>query len=311
MKLYIDKENLLSFIKSNTNDLFDDCSRLIKRELDVQFNFSREDSRSNEYLQAWFAHFGEGIIGKQSFVPDDTREIIPPRPLKSNFLNMTSKDGLKSIYLLNDNHMCDVVKNKSCIMIGKIGEEIEVLSSLILDDSEKATHEIMSWDDYCPTLPLTDIILCDNHYFKHKDIYEKNNNELIRCLASIPNGSPINVIIFTKTGEIDKSIDLNQEQKTLKTIVKKESGSNKSTVTIVVSYATHDRNLITNYYRIKTGSCVHLKYNHIKKDVTTEIKSHANRNNEKISKKLIKAFQGIINENPVCYGDKVSNFITF
>lgn len=311
MRLYIDKENLISLISSKAQDSFEDCARAVRRELDVQYNFSKEEIKSNDALQFWFNRFGQGVKGTQDFVPEKKPEVFPPRPLKTNFYNDKNPETLKAIYLLNDNHICDLVKQKSCVLIGKLGEETKVLSSLLIEGSETQAKKILSWKEYCPALPLTDIIICDNHYFKHATTYAKNDNELIRSLVKIPQSSPVNVVIFTKSGEIDSKIDIKKEQINIKEIVKKATNSNKSSVTIVTSYSTHDRCLITNYYRIKHGSCFHLNDNGLKEDVTTEIKSHINRSNEEQSKHLIDVFQKVLNRSPICIGDKKSNFLTF
>ena len=119
------------------------------------------------------------------------------------------------------------------------------------------------------------------------------------------------VPFITKEGEVDNRIDLVSEQKQIKELVKKASRSSKSTVTILTTYKSHDRSLITNYYRIKHGSCFHLKENGTKNNVMTEIKTHALRNNEENSKYLLDVFQEIAS-NPVrLIGDKKSNFLKF
>ncbi|MBR5084481.1 MAG: hypothetical protein IKX33_07745, partial [Prevotella sp.] len=206
----------------------------------------------------------------------------------------------------------DVIKLKSCILIGKTGEEINLLSSLIIEGTECQAKEIHSWSDYLPSLPLTDIIISDNHYFKSLQTYKNNKNELLKYLCGIPNNSPINVIIITKENEIDSQLDLNIEIDNLKKLVKNASKSSKSSVTILTTYKSHDRALITNYYRVKHGACFHLNDNGLKNDVLTEIKSHAYISNERISKALINGIFQEIASGPVkCYGDKKSNYLKF
>lgn len=310
MRLYIDKENLVSLMSSKDMDSFEECARVMRRNLDVKYNFSKEEIRSNELLMAWFMRFGQGVTGNIEYNNSD-QDTFPPRPLKSNFYNNEREDSLYSIYLLNDSHICDVVNQKGSVLIGKVGEETKILSSLFLDDTETPSSEIPSWQDYCPLLPLTDIIICDNHYFKNKYTYEKNGNELIISLLRIPQNAPVNVVIITKEREVDLSIDLQQMQKDIKDLVKKITGSSKSSVTILTTYGTHDRNLITNYFRIKHGSCFHLKENNLKPDVTTEIKTHIFRNNEIVTKRLLAVFQRIANSPVKCIGDRKSNFLKF
>lgn len=310
MKLYIDLDNMISLTKSKERPEFHECADLIRKHLDVQYNFPKDKLKTDSSLMAWFARYGQGVTGKQIFISNES-EVFPERPVKSNFYNRGDANFLSSIYLLDDEHMCDVIKGKSCVLIGKIGEEIELIHSLIMEGTEIPAVSISSWGDYLPILPLTDIIISDNHYFKDETIYRSNNNEIISYLASIPQSSPVNIIIITKEGEVDNRIDLNSEQKRIKELAKKASKSSKSTVTILTTYKSHDRSLITNYYRVKHGSCFHLKNNGIKNDVMTEIKTHALKYNEDISKYLLTVFQEIVNQPAKSFGDKKSNFLSF
>lgn len=308
MKLYIDKENLISLIKSKDNYLFEDCQLLIRRELDVQYNFEKSEIWKNEYLLAWFQRFGDGIKGEHIF--SSPERVYPARPVKSNFYISGGGESFNSIYLIDDEHICEVIAEKSCVLIGKIGDEVNVLERLMIEKETRAIS-IESWKNFCPKLPLSDVIITDTYYFKDKETYEKNNNELIEALANIPHNSPLNVVIITKPENCDKRINLEEEQKRIKEFVKNRTGSAKSSVTILTSNKIHDRYLITNYYRINHGSCFHLKDNGLKKDVHSEIKSHAIRNNEKYSKDLISIYQEIALSPVKCVGDKKSNLIKF
>lgn len=308
MKLYIDKENLISLIKSKDNYLFEDCQLLIRKELDVQYNFEKSEIEKNEYLLAWFQRFGDGIKGEQIF--SSPERVYPARPVKSNFYINGEGETFNSIYLIDDEHICEVIAEKSCVLIGKIGDEVNILESLMIEKETRAIS-IESWKSFCPNLPLSDVIIADTYYFKNKEKYEKNNNELIGALANIPHNSPLNVVIITKPGNCDERINLEEEQKRIKELVKKKTGSAKSSVTILTSNKLHDRYLITNYYRINHGSCFHLNDYGLKEDVRTEIKSHAVRSNEKFSAELISIYQEIALSPVKCVGDKKSNLIRF
>lgn len=311
MKLFIDKENLISLMKSSKQSAFSDCSNLLRKNFDVHYNFSKNALKSDAMLMAWFSSYGEGVKGKLVFAEKE-EEILPPRPLKSNFYNSNDSKWLTSAFLLNDTHICSIIKEKSCILIGAVGDELNVINSLLLEGTECPSIEIQSWANYLPSLPLTDIIISDNHYFKSLSTYKANNNELLRYLCGIPNHSPVNVVIITKESEIDPAIDLEAEKDEIKKMVKNATGSVKSSVTILTTYKTHDRALITNYYRVKHGCSFHLNDNGLKEDVLTEIKSHAYISNEEVSIKLISGiFQQIANNPAHLYGDKISNFLKF
>jgi hypothetical protein len=311
MKLYIDKKNLISLMKSKDQPVFSDCSNLIRKNFDVLYNFPKDELKTDSLLMAWFSSFGQGVKGRQEFANKE-EDVYPTRPLKSNFYSSGDLELLSSVFLLDDAHICEVIKNKACILIGSTGDELNVISSLIIEDTEIQAVKIPSWSQYLPSLPLTDIIISDNHYFKSKEVYVSNNNELLRYLCSIPQNSPVNVVIITKKGEVDRNIDLNEEIKNIKDLVKDATDSKKSTATILTTYRSHDRALITNYYRVKNGSSFHLKNSGLKSDVLTEIKSHGILSNEIISKQLLKGiFQEIANNPADCYGDRISHFLNF
>jgi hypothetical protein len=50
MHLYIDKENLLSFIKQSKKPLYQECLRTMQRQVDITFNFSKADLRGDQEL---------------------------------------------------------------------------------------------------------------------------------------------------------------------------------------------------------------------------------------------------------------------
>lgn len=310
MRLYIDKENLQSLVQSKSDDAFEDCVRLLKQQLDVQYNFPKDEILKDEYVAFWLNKLGDGVKTNHDYCPP--REVVPSRDnLKSNFYKDFDRTGLSSVYLLNNNHVCELVAAKGCILIGKVGEETAVLKKLIIEESEVAAVKISDWSTYCPQLPLTDIIINDNHYFKDKYVYDKNGNELIKALASIPDQSPVNVVIIVKEDEVSSEIDLSTEQTNIKALIKGLSGSTKSCVTILTTRKNHDRSLITNYYRIKHGSSFHLKENGLKNDVMTEVKSNAYRINEENTDYLLKQFQSIADAPVQCIGDRISNFLKF
>ena len=63
MVLYIDKENLISLVRSEDKAAFAEYAALVKKNLDIQYNFPKEEIRGNEYLTFWFSQFGSGVGG--------------------------------------------------------------------------------------------------------------------------------------------------------------------------------------------------------------------------------------------------------
>ena len=204
------------------------------------------------------------------------------------------------------NHAC-----RRAGLVGNVGEEYEVMNKLqMLDDKEIPASTLKSWNQYCPQIPLTDIILCDEHYFNNKSVYQKNANEILTSLCVTPKNQ-INVVIITKEGQVDSNIDLEAECKNIKEQLAKVSGISKGKckVTILTTYKTHSRHLITNYFRIIHTSCFHLKENQLKADVNTTIASDAFKNSASTTAHLIKLFQEVADAPVKSFGDKKSNFL--
>lgn len=314
MVLYIDKENLIELVRSLKkagNAEFSEYSALVRKNMDIHYNFPKDEIKANEELSLWFSMLGSGIGGTNEFCPPE--EVKPERPMKANFYNSLGSNDRSAIFFLNDEAKCTAAAEKRCVIVSKIGDELNKLKEVfdIDNNGEILAYQIKDWCTYLPQVPLSDIIICDNHYFKDKRVYDANDNELIRTLSSIPQKAPVNVVIILKEKEVDHQLDLATEQVKIKEIVKKASGSTQSTVTILTTYSTHDRSLITNYYRIKQGCSFHLKENGIKKDVSTEVKTHAVRKNHEFTSALLAEYQKIA-YNPVnCFGDKVSNYLKF
>lgn len=286
----------------------------IRKGLTVQYNFSKEEFQKNQYLQAWFNTVsGDGVKSKPEFCPP--KVVFPNiRPVKTNFLSNQGADAYRSVYLLcMDNNVSKSIQDKQCVLIGNVGEEYNIIEKLAsLDDKEILTNKISSWDEYCPKLPLTDIILCDEHYFKNKDVYKKNQNEILTSLCQIPKNQ-INVVIITKEGEIDSKMNIEEECKKIKNQISSVSGISKGKckVTVLTTRKTHSRHLITNYFRIVHTSCFHLIDNSLKDDVNTNISSCTSAIANSVTDDLISLFQSVADSPVQSFGDKFSNFLNF
>ena len=315
MRLYIDKENVESLVQGRKENLvlYDEFARSVKKGLGVYYNFSKDEFLKNPYLQAWFTTVkGDGVKTKSDFCPPNN--IFPERPIKTNFLNTCDADAYRSLYFLcMDGNTASVIKNKQCILIGNVGEEYEIIDKLVsLEDKETLTKSIASWDSYCPKIPLTDIVLCDEHYFKYKMVYDKNKNEILTALCQTPNNQ-INVVIITKAGEIDPAFNLDQECKNIKEQISQVSGISKGkcNITVMTTNKIHSRHLITNYYRIIHTSCFHLIDNGLKDDVNTDIAPCIKQNANEVTDNLLALFQSVASAPVHCFGDKKSNFLKF
>lgn len=317
MNIVIDKANVLRFL-SESDEKIAECTRLIRNGINLIFNFTAKDitQEEKEKIFDWVKVLSDNGEDSNVFF----LKILDYENLKTNFITNDLKSMLESYahleecknldkrpyryaFLLEDKKIVKHVKEKGNALMGGVGEECDLILSLRLEGTERLAHKIDSWNNYCPKLPISDIILCDNYYFFSKKLYEEDDNELIKALCRRPYKSPVNIVIIIKgekrkdeTPPVDPNIDLKEEQKKLESMVRKLTSS-KSTVTIVKSRETHDRQVITNYFRINTGKSFHLHDKSDRRNILTEIKTHANKANEVISDDLIEEYKNIVDKN--------------
>lgn len=262
MDLYIDKENLKSFIHSKDKGEFDDCMRMLKRQLHVVYNMEKASLKENQELLPWITRIGDGR-GKSEETDTFLEQKFPERPIKSNTYNTWDRKKLMSVYLISDID-CQKLKNRGCVLIGDKGEEIEILSRLFcgidydyhhLYDLQKNFHswELLAIDNQM--LPTTDIVISDRYLFKKE--YELVEYNLSRMLSVLANNvkNKINVVIYTfNEGLLKFGID--KATKIVKKSLEMPTGM-KPHITFVTSndksLIQHDRFAITNYRLLRSG----------------------------------------------------------
>lgn len=112
---------------------------------------------------------------------------------------------------------------------------------------------------------------------------------------------------------------MNEEIEVIRDILIKSTENKDCNVTIITeTNKIHDRNIITNYLQIKSGSGFQIINNGVKNDVFVQVLSRANFNNEDAINKLLddyqqdcvaKALKGYYGFQ--CLGDRVSNLLDF
>gem|GEM_PF-3930700 len=284
---------------------------LLIMEVDVHFVFSKEDLRKAEdHVSNILILYDDcdGIDKKRrsnwKFLDEEDEEVqrelreLCNENLKSNFYK-ARKNFRFSVFLI-DNDRFNLIREKNCILVGNKEEGLQVLDNLTYKNNEeiygeKQITEISNWKDYIPKLPMTDAIICDNYYFKDKFVYEKNNNELIEAIASVPHNSPINIVLIVKAGNeaIDHRINIEKEQKEIERKVRSMSGSKDSHFFILSTYKEHGRRIITNYYRIKHDGTFNIKDAGLKEDVMIEIKPLSAKKEMQASIKHLKICKSI------------------
>ena len=188
MKLYIDKENVISLMKHKGDEHFYSVVNMFRTQLEVKYNFYINDLSKNykslddeelddaeieeiednlDYLRAWFHLLNsDGFESKEPRGFDkDGCSYSPDRSILQNYKKaFRKKKELSSIYLLNESVLCDQIKQNKDILIGKVGDELEILFSLYISEDEQFAKNI-SWQEHLPTLPFSEIIISDPYFF--------------------------------------------------------------------------------------------------------------------------------------------------
>lgn len=322
MKVYFDKANILSFVKSKDKNLYLESLRLLKKQVNMRFNFSKHELINDLLLSAWMnKELSQGLLKSIEFGPP-----FPERPLKSNTAGNFSIDELMSVYLLDDVSNSRL-KNSGSVITGEPGEELSLFGKLFLlkDDYDfkrtwriKDDSEFRKWDDLVKySTPVTDIIIIDRYVLSDIDLINANLLSLLKCL-SVNCKVKLNIVIVTSSRPGAVNIDLFEARNRIRAALEEVTGK-KPMVTIVKSKAEHDRTVITNYLRIHTGDT--LNYWNSSGEVITDGKemhyfSLAKSEDYEFAQKAIDDVQKAINwleENnrDYIFGDKKSGFLKF
>ena len=325
MDIYIDKENLLSLINSRTESLYNDCIKTLKKQLNVFFNFPKDDLKANDKLMAWYSSFQEGVGENNNTFTFGNN--FPPRPLKSNSYKNFNSNQLSSAYLINDERF-DALNNTGTLMMAKVGEEIELFNKLFLFQKDYifekrwriCSKQFDCWIHLLAfSLPLTDIIIVDPYILKNKDTdtdtIDINLIGLLETLSNVINVKT-NIIIFTHPGNID--IDYPALLPKIRTALNKTTKVQPN-FTLVKTSKEHDRTILTNYKRIYSGDTFNFfnnKGERITKGKEIGYSSLANAENHKLAIEVFNDLQAQINflkvNNPTfIIGDKECNYLTF
>ena len=197
-------------------------------------------------------------------------------------------------------------KVNSFYNIAKISENKLLVTG---GNKNQLSSKISSWKDFCPELPLTDIVLIDPYYFCDYD--QVSSNELIRSITLIPQNNPINIVLFCKK-EADRGIDIMKEMQYIKETVKRNT-STKPNVTIVRMNDMHDRDLITNYFILSSGCGFDLQKKEIRinEKVTLYSMAYKQECGDTYNRMLCEYQESISKGKGEIIGDKKSNFLIF
>lgn len=323
MDLYIDKENLKSFINSRKSDDFDDCLRMLRRQLHIVYNMDKSDVKNDSELLPWVLKIGEGRGASEqcdTFLP----EKFPNRPIKSNSYNDWKKRNLLSAYLIDDLDVSKL-KNRGCVLLGDVGEELETLVKLFCGRDYEYHHlydlqkNFLSWEQLTKDnqlLPCTDIIINDRYLFNNEESLVKYN--LSQMLSALANNvrNRIDVVIYTMH-EALHNFGKEKATKIIKQALESITGI-KPNVTFVCSNDSkkipHDRFVITNYRLLRSGDSFiyfNTKGERITNGGSLDVDSLANHETYIFVESLLEKLQDTYRQVDDCMivGNKKSKFI--
>lgn len=326
MNLYIDKENIESFIANRSHGLYGDCIKTMQKQLNTYFNFTKEELQSNEGLMAWFSFFTSGVGQNNKQIFND--EPFPVRPLKSNSYNTFTKEQLSSIYLINDDRL-QILKDKGAVLIGAPGEEFDIFNQVLLfnDDYifEKklkiGSPEFNKWPDLQKyASAVSDILFVDSFILSVADDIDNNFLPFLQSLVG-KSRCKVNLVLYVNYDRVN--ISYSDISSKVRHAIEAITGISPNFTLIKVrdqrdveSCAEHDRTIFTNYTRVYSGDT----YNYFRPDGSKKTKgreihfsSLANSENHKLALELINDIQKNLDELPAeaAEGDKKSNFLNF
>ena len=321
MDIYIDENNLESFLDQRNDSLFQDILKLLKRQLEINFNFPKDRLKENENLSALIPILTSGVKDTQITFNSN----FPIRPLKANSATRFNKHQLTSIYWIDDEDGYKLSDSGS-VFIALVGEEIDVTKKLFFSQDDYIFNRrwrigedgLRCWDDLREfSLPLTDIIIGDPFVLSKKDGNDTSQNiHNILNMLTYRSFCKTSLVVFVKPNFID--YDIQKIIRELRTTIKESTGKGCS-VTIIKTNKEHDRTIITNYKRIKAGDSFTFWSDQgilLSKGKELDYESLCNLENHKYSMLRIDDFQNIIDfnkrNNPdYIIGDEVSNFLNF
>lgn len=326
MNLYIDYQNISSFVSQPKDELFHDCVRAMKNQLDVFFNFDKQSIAKENEIIALLKFFTSGTGTKSKHTFNET--IFPDRPLKSNSYSKFSKEQLSSAYLIDDERI-NVLLDKGAILIGQPGEEMDIFRKIFLYNADYKFErkfkiggsDFNSWKDIkALALSTTDILIIDSFILSDPSLIESNLVPLIEAIVSVAR-CKVNIVIYTNVDKI--SISYRELSEIIRHKVSSVTSISPNITLIKVrdqrgvdSFAEHDRTIFTNYYRIYSGD----SFNYFKstgEKITKGREIHfcgfGDKDNHMLANELVEDLQKNIDSLPPdsVEGDKKSNFLVF
>lgn len=272
MRLYIDKENIKSFLKlykENRANCYP-CLKMIKKYFKIYFNISRKDFYSDEVCKIFANYLTMGANGdiNHSYLGDSGHKEIR-RPINVvDFNNEVFGEDASSVYLLDDPNI-EKLEDSGNFLVGKVGREMDVLSRLMIGEDEEMLYELKlsPIEDYFNNklwsgldkvpMPCSDIIIVDSFLLQNSKLYSNNIVSLLDKLTEEVRASKVNIVLFClKDNNPQDPVYYNDVINLIKYEFSKVYVD--ASVSIVVldkkdEFKNHDRKIFTNYLYYESG----------------------------------------------------------
>ncbi len=326
MDLYIDQKNISSIIKNRGHDLYKDSLKTMQKQLDVYFNFKKEDLLEDESLMAWFKYFTSGVGSNNKHIFNEN--LFPVRPLKSNTYITFDTGQLSAMYLIDDERI-QILKDKGAVLVGGPGEEFDIFNQLFFFQCDYkfekklkiGSAEFNEWQalqNYSSA--VSDILFIDAFILSDADTVDFNLIPYLKVLVA-KSRCKINLVLYVNQNNVN--ITYQDISSKVRLAMESVTGIKPNFTLIKVrdqrgvnSYAEHDRTIFTNYTRVYSGDT----FNYFRPDGSKLTKgreihysSFGDSENHKLALGLITDIQANLDELPaeIAEGDKKSNFLNF
>lgn len=332
MTVYFDKANLEAFLRARQDPAFSDVERMLLRQLDIRFNFSKEQMRAGPAADVLAKFAGLLTSGREPGLNTSFSDVPHPRrPLAQNTHTQFEHEN-RPIILVDDERAAAYRDTQACL-VGEVGEEVAVLHRLQKPggDYEFETKlyigepEFRSWEQLRPhCLPCYDVIISDRYLLlQDDDTIRANYSKLLQNLL-YDKRIKVNIvlIVLRRSGKQEVNLKFEQLKKLTKDAIEKLTGKAPN-FTLVWANDTktvrHDRHIITNYQWFQSGDT--FNYFSASGALLTEgdtltINSLARTKNRRGADLILSRFQARIDNvqrlnSDAVLGDRISSFLRF
>jgi hypothetical protein len=318
MRIVFDEQNAISFFKNlQSNEFSDNVLNLLKRQVNLKFNFTLDEI--SEPLEMQILEFEEVGGRKKNKLTIEYGK----RNTEGEFC-VSNIEKNNDIYLLES--LSQKIQNANKVLCGVVGEEYSVLTKLFPDVEEMQLHEqrlignnkFQNWDDISDFVrPFTSMVIVDRYMFKGPEIggnlglFDYNlkillgkfyeNQKSKTNLTFIYQIDPFPKIVKYK----DEGPDLESLKRKVKNAVKSLNKNCPSPNINLIAVPKgkisddHDRNIIIDYLRIKSGdTLVYFNSKGIKETNSNEfdVYSLARRQYRETTSSLLTKLKQIVND---------------